>query len=143
MAPSDIPEHILEGWTVLIVDDEHDSLELARYLLEFYGAKVFTAVDGTEGLQKTLTIMPRFIISDISMPVMDGWEFVQKVKTNPKLASIPVIALTAHAMTGDRERALGMGFHNYLTKPLTAETFMSDLIRLLAEIPEFAEALQR
>ncbi len=76
------------------------------------------------------------------MPVMDGWGMIYKLKNNRALMDIPVIALTAHAMVGDRERAIGAGFHNYLTKPLTATTFIHDLVKLLVEIPDLAADLQ-
>jgi CheY-like chemotaxis protein len=69
------------------------------------------------------------------MPVMDGWALVEELKQDRGLSTIPAIALTAHAMIGDRERAINAGFHNYLTKPLTPATFMRDLVRLLTDIP--------
>ncbi|MDQ7034624.1 MAG: hypothetical protein Q9P01_07260 [Anaerolineae bacterium] len=67
--------------------------------------------------------------------------FINALQANPEIADIPVIALTAHAMVGDRERAITAGFHNYLTKPLTVNTFMTDLVKLLIDIPELAEHL--
>jgi len=75
------------------------------------------------------------------MPVMDGWGFIHALKQDRALEEIPAIALTAHAMIGDRERAVSAGFHNYLTKPLTADTFIYDLLKLLMDIPELAEHL--
>ena len=132
---------LLKGWTVLLIDDEEDSLELARYILEFYGATVTTAVDGQEGLEKTRATHPDFIISDISMPKVDGWDFIKQLKSDPALTHIPVIALSAHALRGDRERAIAAGFNNYLTKPLTANTFMLDLLQLLAVIPSIGQRL--
>jgi CheY-like chemotaxis protein len=75
------------------------------------------------------------------MPVMDGWGFIHALKKDRALAEIPAIALTAHAMIGDRDRAFAAGFHNYLTKPLTADTFIYDLLKLLMDIPELAEHL--
>jgi len=73
------------------------------------------------------------------MPVMDGWGFINALKADRGLADIPVIALTAHAMQGDRERALAAGFHNYLVKPLTVDTFIRDLVNLLIDIPSLAQ----
>jgi two-component system response regulator len=102
---------------------------------------VYTASNGKEGLKVTQEVQPRFVISDLSMPVMDGWGFINAVKNDRRLAHTPVIALTAHAMIGDRERAIAVGFHNYLTKPLTVDTFMADLVRLLVDIPELSEEL--
>lgn len=138
----DLPKNLLENWDIVVIDDEEDSLEVAEIILLEYGATVHTASNGEEGLQLVQQIQPRFVISDLSMPVLDGWGFIHQMKQVPEIQAIPVIALTAHAMTGDRERALSAGFHNYLTKPLTAETFIEDLVRLLVDIPVLAEHLQ-
>jgi CheY-like chemotaxis protein len=136
-----IPANLLEGWDIVVLDDEEDSLEVAEIILTEYGATVHTAANGKEGIEQVTQVKPRFIISDLSMPEVDGWGFINTLKKNRALADIPVIALTAHAMVGDRERAISAGFHNYLTKPLTATTFMADLLKLLIDIPELAESL--
>lgn len=136
-----IPDNLLEGWDIVVLDDEEDSLEVADIILNEYGANVHTASNGEEGLETVRQVKPRFVISDLSMPVMDGWGFISGMKADRELEEIPVIALTAHAMVGDRDRAVAAGFHNYLTKPLTVDTFMGDLVRLLIDIPELAEAL--
>ena len=138
---SNTPPNLLKDWDVVVIDDEPDSLEVARYILDFYGAYVHTATNGKEGVELVQQVRPRFVISDLSMPEMDGWEFLTSLKTTVSVQDIPVIALTAHAMVGDRERAIAAGFHNYLTKPLTVDRFMGDLIRLLIDIPELAESL--
>jgi CheY-like chemotaxis protein len=75
------------------------------------------------------------------MPEMDGWEFLKALRERTDHQNIPVIALTAHAMRGDRERAITAGFHNYLTKPLTADTFIDQLLKLLLDIPQLADHL--
>lgn len=137
-----IPANLLDQWTILIVDDEDDSLEVARFILDFYGAHVLSASNGKDALEVIQTHLPRFIISDLSMPVMDGWEFIYHLKANPQTANIPVFALTAHAMLGDRDRAIAAGYHNYLTKPLTASTFMRELIRMMVSVPSLKEALK-
>ncbi len=136
-----IPDDLLAGWKVVVLDDEADSLEVAEILLFEYGAEVYTAANGRDGVHLVRETMPHFVISDLSMPVMDGWGFINAIKADPATKDIPVIALTAHAMVGDRERAIGAGFHNYLTKPLTVDTFMEDLVRLLIDIPELVEFL--
>lgn len=139
---TNIPMDLLAGWKIVVVDDEPDSLEVARFILNFYGADVHTATNGQDGLAVVESVMPRFIISDLSMPMMDGWGFLEALRASASgAADIPVIALTAHAMRGDRERALAAGFHNYLTKPLTATTFMDELLKLLLDIPELSEYL--
>ena len=75
------------------------------------------------------------------MPVLDGWGVISGMSKDSVLKDIPAIALTAHAMVGDRQRAVEAGFHNYLTKPLTVDTFIQDLVNLLADIPELANEL--
>jgi CheY-like chemotaxis protein len=139
--PSQIRRDILKDWDVLVLDDEPDSLEVATRVLKFYGASVHTASNGREGLEMIQSLRPRFVISDLSMPVMDGWEFLYNLRKDSQMDNIPVIALTAHAMAGDRERGIQAGFHNYLTKPLTPATFMGDLLQLLVDVPEFAAEL--
>ncbi|MEO0565214.1 MAG: response regulator, partial [Chloroflexota bacterium] len=79
-----------------------------------------------------------------SMPVVDGWGFIQNLQHEPPtLRDIPVVALTAHAMRGDRGRAIAAGFQNYLAKPLTADTFINDLMDLLEDIPSLQQYLHR
>ncbi len=132
---------LMAGWTVLVVDDEPDSLDVAGTLLEMVGVNVLTANNGKEGLQQAKTHLPEFIISDLSMPEMSGWEMLRHLKEDLSTQDIPVIALTAHAMRGDHERVLAAGFHNYLSKPLHPETFIDDLLRLLIDIPQMAGRL--
>jgi CheY-like chemotaxis protein len=136
-----IPENLLAGWNIVVIDDEEDSLEVAEIILHEYGATVHTASNGQEAIDAIRRVKPRFVISDLSMPGMDGWGVVNTMKADRELSDIPVIALTAHAMVGDRERAVAAGFHNYLTKPLTVDTFMADLLKLLIDIPKLAESL--
>lgn len=141
MTTAAIRRDILKGWNVLIADDEPDSLEVATRILRYYGANVTTAGNGQEALDLVVKAAPRFIISDLSMPVVDGWGLLYELKQNPDTADIPVIALTAHSMTGDRQRAVEAGFHNYLIKPLTAANFMRDLLQLLMAEPSLAPEL--
>ena len=133
-----LPRTLLQGWSVLVVDDEPDSLEVAVRILRFYAAFVTTASNGREGMELAKANRPKLIISDISMPIMDGWAFIAELKLNIATRDIPTNALTAHAMVGDRQRAIAAGFHNYITKPLTAGTFIRDLLRILLDTPEFA-----
>lgn len=136
-----VQRDLLVGWSVLIIEDMPDNLDIAQTLLEEYGATVYTATNGAEGLEVLQQIKPNFVLSDISMPIMDGWDFIATVKKDRGLADIPVIALTAHAMTGDRARAMAAGFHNYMTKPFTISTFVNDLMRILVDVPEFDRTL--
>jgi CheY-like chemotaxis protein len=130
---------LLQDQKILVIDDEPDSLEVAAILLEMHGAKVITAVNGKEGLALAKLHHPLFIIADLSMPEMDGWEMLHELKIDRTSLEIPVIALTAHAMQGDRSRAIAAGFHNYLSKPLTPETFIQDLLHLVMDVPAIAE----
>lgn len=136
-----IPRDLLDGWDIVVIDDEADSLMVAKVILSSYGANLHTASNGEEGLKVIREVQPKFVISDISMPVLDGWGVISEMKSDTHLMEIPAIALTAHAMVGDRERAIGAGFYNYLTKPLTVETFMQDLVNLIVDIPVLANQL--
>ena len=142
-ANAQIRRDIIKDWQVLLVDDEPDNLEVALRVLRFYGAQVRTAENGKEALDllQSKQLTPRFILSDISMPVMDGWAFLYELKRDPLLVNIPVIALTAHAMAGDRERGLQAGFHNYLTKPFNPGTMMRELLQMLVTVPALAAQL--
>jgi CheY-like chemotaxis protein len=138
---NEIPHNILSGWKVVVIDDEADSLHIAELILHKYQAEVHTASNGDMGLRLIEAVRPRFVITDLSMPVMDGWELMTAIQARPELNGIPVIALTAHAMLGDREKALAAGFYNYITKPFTARSFIENLLILLVEVPEFAGEL--
>ncbi len=132
---------ILQGQKILVVDDEPDNLEVVVVLLQMIDVDVLVAFNGQEGLEMTRENQPKFIICDLSMPVMSGWEMIHILKNDPKTKDIPVIALTAHAMTGDKKRALAAGFHNYLSKPLQPVTFVNDFLQLVMDTPAMAELL--
>ena len=138
-----IAKNALVGWSILVIDDEPDSAEVCSILLEMYGATVSVATNGREGLEMIKKLRPRFVITDLNMPGMNGWEMTKALKLGDRgVAEIPVVALTAHAMSGDRNRAIEQGFHNYLTKPLQPQTFVSQLLELLVEdLPELKNVL--
>lgn len=129
----------LKGWFVLVVDDEFDSREVATMMLEDAGAQVVSAEHGRQALELIAQRRPDFILSDLSMPVMDGWQLMHKLAKDRATQDIPVIALTAHAMKGDRERAMAAGFRNHITKPLDASKFMVQLVAILVDMPEFSD----
>jgi CheY-like chemotaxis protein len=133
-----IPNNVLDGWKVVVVEDEADSLEVATLLLEMYGAQVIGARNGKEGIDLIRQHRPNFVISDLSMPEMSGWELIEALKHEERvLAEIPVIALTAHAMDHDRRKAIEVGFHNFITKPLQPEKFVTQVIAILSvDLPE-------
>lgn len=117
----------IKTWKVLIVDDEPDNLSVVADVLEFYGMSVKTARDGETGLGILQSYMPTLILLDLSMPKMDGWEMLKRVKAEQALQTVPVVALTAHAMPGDRKRVFEAGFDGYLTKPIAVPTLIEDL----------------
>lgn len=136
-----VNSELLKDWKVIVIDDEPDSLMLAQMLLERCGATVLTATNGKEGFDLIEKHSPRFVLSDLSMPVLDGWGMNELVQQDPQLRTIPIIAFTAHAMIRDRERALAAGFHNYITKPLTPRTFIQNLLNLLLDVPDLQQSL--
>ena len=123
----------IKDWIVLIVDDELDNLGVAQKVLSYGGAVVHVARNGLEGLEVLKTIRPTFILLDLSMPEMDGWEMLRQVRADTNLGTIPMIALTAHAMSGDRERALEAGFDAYIAKPFRINSFMEDILACLSQ----------
>ena len=117
----------ISSWQVLLIDDEPDNLEVVAESLEFYGIAVETATNGQLGLEKLETFTPTLILLDLSMPVMDGWQTLRRIKSSPQMQAIPIIALSAHAIIGDDERALNAGFDGYMTKPVNVPTLVEDL----------------
>jgi len=124
---------MVSKWVVLLVDDEPDNMELVAETLRFFGLTVRTAKDGVEGLEVLKEFTPDLVLLDLSMPKMDGWEMRQRIKSNPATANVPVVALSAHAMAGDKERAIEGGFDGYLTKPVNIATILADLKATLDE----------
>lgn len=120
-------------WTVLIVDDEPDNLGVVQKILKLNGAEVHVATTGIEGLLVLNSVSPTFILLDLSMPEMDGWEMISKVRSLDKVSHVPVIALTAHAMIGDKQRVLQAGFDGYIAKPFRIESFMEEIRKCLAQ----------
>ena len=115
---------------LLVEDNEMNRDMLSRRLLR-RGYEVVIAVDGQQGVDLAGTTQPNVILMDMSLPVIDGWEATRRIKAAPATKAIPVIALTAHAMAGDREQALAAGCDDYDTKPI-------DLTRLLPKIEKYA-----
>ncbi|MBZ0214242.1 MAG: response regulator, partial [Nitrospirae bacterium] len=99
--------------------------------LERKGYEVVIAVDGQEGVDKARSESPSIILMDMSLPVIDGWEATRQIKADPALQQIPVIALTAHAMAGDREKALDAGCDDYDTKPIELPRLLEKMSALL------------
>jgi two-component system cell cycle response regulator DivK len=117
---------------ILYVEDNEDNIFMLKNRLTRAGHTVVVANDGAQGVAMALSERPDMILMDLSLPVVDGWEATRQIKAAPDTKHIPVIALTANAMAGDREKALAAGCDDYDTKPI-------DLPRLLAKIKDLAE----
>ena len=112
---------------ILLVEDNEMNRDMLARRLEKRGFAVSIAVDGRQGLEAIRRDKPDLVLMDMSLPEIDGWEATRQVRADPSIAAIPVIALTAHAMSDDRDRALAAGCNDYDTKPV-------ELPRLLAKI---------
>jgi CheY-like chemotaxis protein len=115
---------------VLVVEDVDFNRDLVVQLLEDK-YHVIEAVNGQEGVELAERERPDLILMDLSLPVMDGWEATRRIKANADLRSIPVIALTAHAMVGDEKKALAAGCDDYLVKPLDEDALMAKIAKYL------------
>ena len=109
---------------VLVVEDDPDSLELMTYLFRAFGHQAMGAGSGTVALRLAAETPPDLIICDLRLPGMDGFELLGRFKENPSLQAVPVVAVTAYAMPGDKERVLGAGFDGYVSKPIDPQTFV-------------------
>jgi two-component system, cell cycle response regulator DivK len=106
---------------ILVVEDNMDTYELVRFILEKNGFETFLAMNGRDGVNAASKQRPDLIIMDLSMPEMDGWTATRLIKGNAQTSSIPLIALTAHALPSDRQRAMEAGCDEYITKPMDLE----------------------
>lgn len=112
---------------ILLVEDNEDNRDALSRRLERRGYEVVMATDGRRGLAMAHDVAPDLVLLDMNLPEMDGWEVARALKRDEATCAIPIIALTAHAMSGDREKAIGAGCDDYHTKP-------AELPRLLAQI---------
>lgn len=112
---------------ILIIEDNPANLELMQYLLEAFGYSPVTAIDGAQGLEAARAEPPDLIVCDIQMPVFDGYEVLRQLRADPELADIPILAVTALAMVGDRDKILAAGFNGYISKPIVPESFVEQL----------------
>ena len=118
---------------ILYIEDTENNRILVTRQLERKGYRVLTAEDATTGLALAAKEPPDLILMDMGLPDLDGWEATRRLKTNPKLNHIPIIALTAHVMQGDRESSIEAGCDDYDTKPFQFSRLISKIERLLAE----------
>jgi CheY-like chemotaxis protein len=118
---------------IIVVEDNKDNLTLVDYLLRAYGYEPLLARTGEEGLRIAIETHPDLMLLDIRMPGMDGYQVAAAIRNTPGLERTRVVALTASAMTGDRERIAAAGFDGYIQKPIDPETFLARLKPFLAE----------
>ena len=112
---------------VLIIEDHADNLELMNYLLKAFGYATVTAMDGLAGVGLAQSEGIELILCDIQLPGIDGFEVAKRLKQDERLRAIPLVAITALAMVGDRERAMAAGFDGYIAKPINPETFVASV----------------
>jgi CheY-like chemotaxis protein len=116
---------------ILLVEDNEMNRDMLSRRLQKQGYEVVVAVDGEEGLAKAQAEVPALILMDMSLPGIDGWEATRRLKAAPQTQKIPVIALTAHAMTDDRDKALAVGCDDFDTKPIELPRLLSKIQALL------------
>jgi CheY-like chemotaxis protein len=121
------------GKTVLLVEDNEDNRIVYSTILQHFGYVVMEALNGEEGIAKARAERPDLILMDISIPVIDGWEATQVLKRDPETRGIPIIALTAHALASDREKAMEVGCDSYLAKPCEPKAVVSEVEKFIGK----------
>ena len=117
---------------ILVVEDNRDNMELMRYLLTAYGYTPMLARGGADAVRSARRRAPDLILMDLQMPEMDGHEATAAIRSEPGLGECTIVAVTAFAMVGDRERILAAGFDGYISKPIAPESFVAEVERFLA-----------
>ncbi len=118
---------------ILLVEDNEMNRDMLSRRLERKDFEVIIAIDGQAGINLSSSESPDLILMDLSLPIIDGWEATRQIKANPATQSIPVIALTAHAMAGDEQKALAAGCDDYDTKPVNFKRLLEKIENLLAK----------
>lgn len=119
---------------ILLIEDNEMNLDMLSRRLQRRGFDVVIAMDGAQGVSKARTDKPDLILMDMSLPVMDGWEATRILKANPETKPIPIIALTAHAIAGDREKCLAAGCDEYESKPVKFPQLLEKIALFLGEV---------
>ncbi len=118
---------------ILVVEDNDDNRQLVLKVLSRRNYEVVGVVDGNEALERLNTINPDLILMDINLPNMDGYEVTRRIRQQENFATLPIVALTAHAMVGDEEKSLAAGCDAYITKPINVRTFPETIATILKE----------
>ena len=116
---------------ILLVEDNEMNRDMLSRRLQRKGHQVITALDGVQGVELAQSQNPDLILMDMSLPILDGWQATQQLKAAPETSNIPIIALTAHAMAGDREKCLQVGCDDYDTKPVEFSRLLGKIQALL------------
>jgi two-component system, cell cycle response regulator DivK len=117
----------------LIIEDDDNNMELISFILEANGYELIKAETGNEGYESALKNKPDFIVLDIQLPDIDGFEVLKKIRTNTETQDIPVIAMTSYAMAGGREKMLAAGCNGYVEKPIDPDQVVSQIKRAIGE----------
>ena len=121
----------VNDWTVIVVEDTFDDIQLVSAILAYHGVNVKVAVNGVECLKLLQDVNPTMIITDLSMPEMDGWEMLSQIRSNSLISHIPVIAVTAYDSVAVAYDAANAGFDAYIAKPLSPRTFVDSLMQIV------------
>jgi CheY-like chemotaxis protein len=122
------------GRRILVIEDNPANLELMTYLLRAFGHETIVAVDGEDGVRQALTGKPDLILCDLALPKLDGYGVARRLREQPGPAGVPLIAVTASAMVGDRDKVIAAGFDGYIRKPITPETFVAEVESYLSPV---------
>lgn len=115
------------GSRILVIEDNPTNMELMTYLLNAFGHTTIVARDGEDGVAAALTSSPDLILCDLALPKLDGYGVARRLKLEPRLSDVPLIAVTASAMVGDRDKVISAGFDGYISKPISPETFVAEI----------------
>lgn len=118
---------------ILLVEDNEMNRDMLSRRLQRKGYAVVTAVDGASGVSIAQAELPDLILMDMNLPILDGWEATKQIRSNTQTGKIPIIAQTAHAMSGDREKCLAVGCDDYIAKPVEFQQLLVKIERLLTE----------
>lgn len=115
------------GARILVIEDNPANLELITYLLNAFGHTTIAARDGEEGVEAALRNKTDLILCDVALPKLDGYGVARRLRAESTLNGVPLIAVTASAMVGDRDKVVASGFDGYISKPITPETFVAEV----------------
>ena len=115
--------------TILIVEDNEDNRRIYSTILTYTGYRVLEATDGERGIALAIAELPDLILMDVAIPKINGWDATRQLKANPVTMGIPIIALTAHALASDREKAMSVGCDGYIAKPAEPRAVVAEVLR--------------